>query len=750
MARAIANRSGQATIYTFTNGSWYLSEEFGPYPNKGEKILVFDWIEESDRDINGYAEAAGDSLFASLIEGTIKGDWNLKHLHFIGHSRGTVVNSECIQRLIFIAESNGLPETVSLDHDIHMTTLDPHPWDDDLSLGSAQDNKINGENIGIGVVGWKSTDNEYKVSYSDNYYQKNIIFDGTVKPTGINGFPGADFEVVLTDKLDMNHSNVHAWYYGTIDPSAINDGDKVDFINYRIDWYSGLITTIGYHTSRISTANLEIYASDKYNLINVKDDSTLIDDSGLPQFVFNGDFSKHDLFGNKWLPGWEAQEGGGTAHVDSDHLEIDKNNTWRKHNKFYIPTNVNSLKFHYKVTNNDAFNWGYPDKLIAYSEEEGLYLCEIPLNKEKSGWKVLDIRRWQGTVKTLTFKIVNSSYGDDIDSEVQIDNVNLYADRDLDGLPDLLDQYPDNADADNDGLFDGNAGSEDLNANGILDPSETDPLNPDTDGDGILDGTERGLTEPEGQDTDLTAGNFIADADPSTTTDPTDADSDDDGILDGNEDKNQDGLIDPTAGETDPSNPDTDGDGIYDGTEIGLTEPQDPDATDISAGVFVADADPSTTTDPTNPDSDGDGTTDGEEDKNRDGAYNPDEGETDATVIEVTIDIKPGSNPNCFNNDGHGVIPLAILGSADFDCTQIDPSTCTLSGLTLKIAGKSNKLMAHIEDVNNDGFDDLVLQIEDQDGAFQVGESEATLTGNLYKAYGGTPIQGTDSICIVP
>jgi len=126
------------------------------------------------------------------------------------------------------------------------------------------------------------------------------------------------------------------------------------------------------------------------------------------------------------------------------------------------------------------------------------------------------------------------------------------------------------------------------------------------------------------------------------------------------------------------------------------------------------------------------------------------EAQTVPTVIEVTIDIKPGSDPNCFNNDGHGVIPLAILGSADFDCTQIDPTTCTLSGLTLKIAGKSNKLMAHIEDVNNDGFDDLVLQIEDQDGAFQVGEAEATLNGNLYEAYGGTPIQGTDSICIVP
>ena len=124
-------------------------------------------------------------------------------------------------------------------------------------------------------------------------------------------------------------------------------------------------------------------------------------------------------------------------------------------------------------------------------------------------------------------------------------------------------------------------GSEDLNADGNLDPGETNPLDHDTDNDGLFDGTEKGLTAPETADTDLLAAHFIADADPVTTTDPTDADSDDDGILDGNEDKNGDGFIDTAAGETDPGNPDSDGDGIFDGTEIGLTVPQNPVATDI-------------------------------------------------------------------------------------------------------------------------------------------------------------------------
>ena len=34
----------------------------------GIKILVFDWFEESDRVTNGWSEAAGDALFAALMD----------------------------------------------------------------------------------------------------------------------------------------------------------------------------------------------------------------------------------------------------------------------------------------------------------------------------------------------------------------------------------------------------------------------------------------------------------------------------------------------------------------------------------------------------------------------------------------------------------------------------------------------------------------------------------------------------------
>ena len=124
---------------------------------------------------------------------------------------------------------------------------------------------------------------------------------------------------------------------------------------------------------------------------------------------------------------------------------------------------------------------------------------------------------------------------------------------------------------------------------------------------------------------------------------------------------------------------------------------------------------------------------------------------------EVRIDIKPGSYPNSINKNGKGVIPVAILGSADFDVTQIDPSTLRFAGAEVRVKGNGAP-QCSIEDVSGDfttpvgapdGFDDLVCQFIDDTSDWDLGAGTATLTGNLKAEFGGTPIEGTDTINVV-
>lgn len=120
----------------------------------------------------------------------------------------------------------------------------------------------------------------------------------------------------------------------------------------------------------------------------------------------------------------------------------------------------------------------------------------------------------------------------------------------------------------------------------------------------------------------------------------------------------------------------------------------------------------------------------------------------------VDIDVKPQSYPNCFNVNGNGVIPVAILGSADFDVNSVDTSTVLFNGSAVQVRGKKQMTMCHVEDVSGDftypqgapdGYPDLVCQFVDDPAQWVTGQSEATLTGVLFD---GTIFEGTDSVCI--
>jgi parallel beta-helix repeat protein len=117
-------------------------------------------------------------------------------------------------------------------------------------------------------------------------------------------------------------------------------------------------------------------------------------------------------------------------------------------------------------------------------------------------------------------------------------------------------------------------------------------------------------------------------------------------------------------------------------------------------------------------------------------------------VLVVAIDIKPGSYPNAINLGSHGLVPVAILSSAEFDATTVDPETVELAGAGVAVRGKSNKYMAQQEDVNGDGLVDLINHVatENLDPA-ALQDGYAVLIGTTF---GGEEITGTDEITIVP
>ena len=121
------------------------------------------------------------------------------------------------------------------------------------------------------------------------------------------------------------------------------------------------------------------------------------------------------------------------------------------------------------------------------------------------------------------------------------------------------------------------------------------------------------------------------------------------------------------------------------------------------------------------------------------------------TCIEVDIDIKPGSDVNVINFDSKGVVPVAILGSEHFDAACVDAGTVSLGSSQVAVRGKSDKALASLEDVNDDGFLDLVCHVETENllpDDIQNGMME--LTGNLLPECDGTPIHGNDHVIVVP
>ncbi|MHC4638125.1 MAG: hypothetical protein ACYTBP_04485 [Planctomycetota bacterium] len=127
----------------------------------------------------------------------------------------------------------------------------------------------------------------------------------------------------------------------------------------------------------------------------------------------------------------------------------------------------------------------------------------------------------------------------------------------------------------------------------------------------------------------------------------------------------------------------------------------------------------------------------------------------------VHVDIKPTNCPNPINVTSKGVLPVAILGTEDFDVNKIDVSSIRLDGVA-PIRSSYEDVTTPVSDGNDcdcneegaDGFTDLTLKFEIQDIVGAIGDVNdgdvlpLTLTGVLDISHCERPITGSDCIVI--
>jgi hypothetical protein len=395
-------------------------------------VLLYNWSAESSAFQDGWLEAAADSLFASLIADNANlagalagtsfldvaldsgGGSGLLNLHFIGHSRGAVLNSLVTERF----DHNFSELTID-----HVTTLDGHPARPMNDRGYVGDNPSANSRL-------FTYDN---VRFADNYFQQDgnyeplfpPDFDGVVSNGAFNlQLPSA---VLENGGSSLEHSDVHSWYYGTITDALSanysgfsgatrnNDGD----VSFPEGWWgnSGVPprSATGFAFSLEAAgdrAGLPVSGS-KIAALEVR-------------AVFNGDMA-FAASGNA-LPGWEDHGGGGSASVAGGDLYLELaaggNDYFRRHNPLYFSRHATAVQYDYWISLTNAST---PDDQLQLLLGDRV-LGTVSLESLTGGFirdhqAVLGLLH-TGFVAGLEFRIVDAA-GDGIESAVRIDNVEL-------------------------------------------------------------------------------------------------------------------------------------------------------------------------------------------------------------------------------------------------------------------------------------------------------------------------------------
>ncbi len=221
-------------------------------------VLIADWSQDSvaENYNSGFAEGAADSLFASLVEensvfkGVNEDALFDSPFHFIGMGRGTVVNSEIIQRL-----GTFYPKPVEPDNfedpnyknrnkfpDLQMTTIDPNDFKQSNIAGLSLNNFYD-----PAIQVWDN------VTYADNYYQtasssnprgrhiSNTIPEYFLPPDSTNYINEPDLSVHLGGYEENSNQLLERSRVGFTPDRAEQPADGKNPHNRTDTWYGGTV-----------------------------------------------------------------------------------------------------------------------------------------------------------------------------------------------------------------------------------------------------------------------------------------------------------------------------------------------------------------------------------------------------------------------------------------------------------------------------------------------------------------------------
>lgn len=436
MARAILAADGDpsdcgdaagtpvGTVFTYdpVTGAW--DYECGSSSPNGEVVLIFNWTEESDGlnvgGTQGYADAAADALYAALRDPQLPAAFAGQSLlapdvHFIGFSRGTVVNSDCVERLAAAG--------VAVDH---VTTLDPHPVDGTLDYPT--DLADWGDRA---PVTWSN------VAFADNYWRADgggtlraADFDGMSIVSDVNLFLGDSIESGFDPDPVFEHFEVHAWYHGTIDLAANDDGAGTDIDNELFTgwWGSSGVpnrNATGFYHSSIVQGTRPAQAArtapgwSPFEIYN--GDFEIVDEAGLDVGIGYAGWLYHGGAKAGILVPWSSLD---PPPGSVRYLTLFGNGTERSltHNRLYVDDSVGGIEFDRRVafpSTNDRL------KIILSDPGGDTTIVDAALSSTTAWETVLFPVFAANTGQTATLRLEIDGAGDGVEAIVDIDDLHF-------------------------------------------------------------------------------------------------------------------------------------------------------------------------------------------------------------------------------------------------------------------------------------------------------------------------------------